>query len=389
MVQSKKIRIALPRGDSLREQEAQISDELGAEFESVFFCGKKNIFPTGNIKSEVRRLPSSTDNFILKNFYKYIFGHYQHMFGLEKKLAHFDIVHAGELFNYYTLQAVRAKKLNSKLRVVANYLDNTFGRFEYNYWPGFSSPPKYWRDKINATIKECVKGVDKFLSFTHYSTEVLYSLGVRPEQVEVFYHPTVIEDRDDHVLERFNLTEGGFYLVICRMIWEKGIYDILYAWKIYVQSPGFVERKLVVIGDGKEAKNFKRLVYDLGLQDSIVILGNVPNSQTRQLYKYAKAFILASLSTRTWQEQCPYVIMEALTFDCPVICTASGGNKELAGDAGLIVQPGNPIELKNALIKMEDPVFYQQLKKACLKEKMKFDFADYKKRLINFYKSVL
>ena len=77
-------------------------------------------------------------------------------------MINFDIVHAGEIINYYTYQAVAAKKLNKKLKVVATVWENSFGRFEYNYWPGFKTPPRYWRRQLTEIIKTNSAGVDKF-----------------------------------------------------------------------------------------------------------------------------------------------------------------------------------------------------------------------------------
>ena len=38
-----------------------------------------------------------------------------------------------------------------------------------------------------------------------------------------------------------------------------------------------------------------------------------------------------------WLDHCPNVVVEAISQDCPVICTDSGGTKELVGSGGLVV----------------------------------------------------
>ena len=205
-----KIKIALVRGDSLREQETKIWEDLGERFQTVAFCGKKNIFPLNNINLEIKRLPSTADNFLTKNYFKYIYGQYQRMFGLEKELAGFNIAHGVEAFNYYTLQCVRAKKNNLKLKVVANFVDSTFGRFEYNYWPGFSCPPKYWRDRISSIVKESIAGVDKFLAISNDSAELICDMGAKQEQVEVVYPGLIIEQSDDRLIEKLHFVMLNF-----------------------------------------------------------------------------------------------------------------------------------------------------------------------------------
>jgi len=38
-----------------------------------------------------------------------------------------------------------------------------------------------------------------------------------------------------------------------------------------------------------------------------------------------------------WLDHCPNVVVEALSQDCPIICTDSGGTKEIVGKNGIII----------------------------------------------------
>lgn len=386
---TKKIKVALVRGDNLQEQEAKLWENLGEKFETEAFCGKKNVFSLNNINLKINRLPASSDNFFSKNFFKYFFGQYKKMFGLEKKLASFDIAHGGEAYNYYTLQCIRAKKLNPKLKVVVSAVDNAFGRFELNYWPGFKVSPKYWRDKINNVIKETINEVDLFIAYTNYAAELLYDFGARPNQVKVMYMGVPKDDCGDAVMDRLNLRSIEYYLVICRLVWEKGIYDILYGWRMYLKRSGHSGQKLVIVGDGKEEKNVKRLIFDLGLKDRVMLVGSLLNKEVKQLYKNARATLVGSIPTQSWQEQQSSVLREAVVQNCPAISTDSGANPEIVGSAGIIVPAGNPVEFGRALLKLDDPVLYQTLKDNGLKEKNKFDVEDFRKKITDAYLSLL
>lgn len=384
-----KIKIALVRGDSLKEQEAALWEGLGDQFETTAFCGRKNVFPLHNINLEVVRLPATADNFFLKNYFKYGFGQYQRMFGLEKKLIDFNIAHGVEAYNYYTLQCVRAKKKNPKLKVVANFVDNTFGRFEYNYWPGFISPPQYWRKKINGIIKETILGVDKFLAYSHDSAELAYEMGATQNQVEVVYPALTIEAGAGTLVETINLKNSVFSLFVGRMVWEKGVYDVLYAWKMYLRETKQQNRKLVVVGDGKESLNFRRLVLELGLSDTVIPIGSISNKEIKQLYKHAHSFLLGSTPTRTWQEQFGYSLVDAILQGCPIISTTSGAIPEVVGSAGILVADANPVAFKKALLALDNNNFYRSLKEACIKEKGRFDVDLFKKKLAHVYSSLL
>lgn len=386
---SEKIKVALVCGDSLKEQSAKLWEGLDERIETAAFCGKKNVFPLDNINLKIKRIPSTADNFLTKNYFKYANGQYQRMFGLEKEVAKFDIAHAVEAYNYYTLQCVRAKKLNPKLKVMATFVDNTFGRFEYNYWPGFSCPPKYWLDKVNSIIKENIAGVDKFLAISSNAAELAYEMGAKPEQVEIVYPSLIVEQGNDTLVEKLNLKNVKFDLIISRMTWEKGIYDILYAWKMYIKESKQTDRKLVVIGDGKEWKNFSRLVSDLGLSNTVLVIKSVPNNEIKQLYKHARAFILGSTPTRTWQEQFGYSLVDAILQNCPIISTTSGAIPEVVGSAGILVPASNPVALKQALLQLDDERMYAALKENGLNEKQRFDVSAYRKKLIDVCTSLI
>jgi len=150
MENEKKIKVAFIRGNSLNEWEGCLWNELESDFSVTGFCSQKNLYGITGLRYPIKRLASATDYWWLRQVEKFLAGRFQSLASLEKELANFDIAHTSEIFYFYTNQAVRAKKLNPKLKVVTTVWDNSFGRFEYNYWPGFKQPPKFWRDKIKA-----------------------------------------------------------------------------------------------------------------------------------------------------------------------------------------------------------------------------------------------
>ena len=72
-----KIKIALVCGDSLKEQSAKLWEGLDERFKMVVFCGRKNVFPLSSINLEIKRLPSTADNFLSKNYFRCGHGSYR------------------------------------------------------------------------------------------------------------------------------------------------------------------------------------------------------------------------------------------------------------------------------------------------------------------------
>lgn len=386
---TKKITVAQIRGDGLSDRETKTWEYFPDDIAQTVFAAKKNVYTQSKLPFPVVTLRASSDNFLLKNFYKYFFGQYKRMFGLEKKLAAFDVAHAGELYNYYTYQAVSAKKLNKNLKVVATVWENSFGRFEYNYWPGFKMPPLYWRKQLYEIMKQNAAGVDMFLPATHDAAELLVDYGVQLKKIKVVT-PGIIPAAASHksVLPA-ELSGKEFYLVVNRLVKEKGVYDVLYGWRRFLFKTANPSRKvLVIVGDGPERANMMRLVTEWGMKGGVIFIRQLPYNEVLSLYKEAKCLILGSIPRSSWQEQFGYVLAEAICVGTPIVATYCGGIPEVVGKAGLLVPPAHPIALSNALLALDDSELYGKLKVGCEIEKKKFAVEEYARQVADVYRSL-
>ena len=176
------------------------------------------------------------------------------------------------------------------------------------------------------------------------------------------------------------------YITVNRLVKEKGVYDVLYGWKMYLKNNKYKNlKKLLIIGKGPEEKNLKRLVEEWGLIDQVIFISYLPNQQVRQLYKHAKALLLGSYATSLWQEQFGYVLAEAIINQCPIITTASGVIPEIVENAGIIVQSASPIEITKALINLDDSLKVQSLKHNACRVAIKFEIEQFRNRLQEIY----
>ena len=80
---------------------------------------------------------------------------------------------------------------------------------------------------------------------------------------------------------------------------------------------------LFVLGNSPDEKiNDSRVIY----------AGHLSHSECLQLYSVADWMIHLA-----WLDHCPNVVVEALSQGCPVICTDSGGTKEIVKSNGAII----------------------------------------------------
>jgi glycosyltransferase involved in cell wall biosynthesis len=125
----------------------------------------------------------------------------------------------------------------------------------------------------------------------------------------------------------------------------KGLRTLLEAMALLPESMGV---ELLVVGEFYEdAAPYKNLVSERGLTSRVRIVPEyVPNEQVNTYFSAADAVVLPYLSgTQSGIAQI------AFNFDRPVIATTVGGLGEVvkAGDTGLLVPPGDPKALAEAI----------------------------------------
>jgi glycosyltransferase involved in cell wall biosynthesis len=95
--------------------------------------------------------------------------------------------------------------------------------------------------------------------------------------------------------------------------------------------------RLVICGEGPLEGALRRRLDALGVPDRARLLGYVPHDRgLRDVYRSSHALLHVS-----WTEGLPQVLFEAFAARLPVVATAVGGVRAAAGDAALLIEPGN------------------------------------------------
>lgn len=108
---------------------------------------------------------------------------------------------------------------------------------------------------------------------------------------------------------------------------------------------------LKLVGDGMDFQAMKSYAATLGLDDSRVVFTGLLEGKAL-VEEMASADLLVVFSN---YENLPVVINESLVIGVPVIATSVGGIPELVEDGnGILVEPGNEMELKQKLTEFLD-----------------------------------
>lgn len=160
--------------------------------------------------------------------------------------------------------------------------------------------------------------------------------------------------------------ENPYLLFFGRLSVEKGVDTLLRAFDAALPSLP-QNMRLVVVGDGPDADDFKALASSLGCASRIEFAGYQTGGA---LQAYVERASLAIASSR-WRENMPYSIVEALAAGTPVIGTNIGGIPELVdeGKTGFICEPGGVQSMADAISRgtsafLEQPA-YARLQQNC------------------------
>lgn len=102
--------------------------------------------------------------------------------------------------------------------------------------------------------------------------------------------------------------------------------------------------RLLLVGEGSARGELEALARRLGVEEDCRILGH--RADVADLHHAFDLFVQSSDYEGT-----PNVVLEAMALGTPVVATAAGGTAELIEDGveGLIVPPGDPVRLQEAI----------------------------------------
>lgn len=347
------MRIGIVRGENLNRFEMQSYEPLASRHELTAYATYRHLFEIG-LTFPVRRLHSIEDyyRFLPDTAYKAIYGLLlpsgmsARMIGLERELEDKDIIHAAETYNCYSYQAARVRKRENKRLVLTVWENIPFVSTWYRL-KGFVNNQK--------VVDYTKDNTDIFLAVTRRAKMALMIEGVPEERIRVV--PVGIDigrfkpaPADTAMMEKLGVKDSDFVvLFVARLIREKGINDLLNAFKLIDMDPELAHVKLVIAGTGAEKDNIIKTINNLGIGHRVRLSGGFSYDDVPRLYNAADVFILPSIPIPGWQEQFGMVLLEAMASGLPVISTMSGSIPEVVGDAGVLIQPNDPPSIYEAM----------------------------------------
>lgn len=261
----------------------------------------------------------------------------------------YDLVHLNSskvgLLGSIAAKLYSANLLNTRLRLVY-----TAHGFVFNEpLSKFKKKIYKFSEKISTNIEHAIITVSEADKQSAIDNQITY------EQKIITIHNGLDIDNihfysREEALAKLNLNKDKKYFgTIASFYKTKGHTYLIEAVKILREedSPLLKNYQWILIGDGPEMDNIKKLIASNNLENYFKMLGT-----KNQAYKYLpafEAFILPSV-----KEGLPYTLLEAGLAKIPIIATKVGGIEEIITneETGLVVTPANPLSLAEAMKKI-------------------------------------
>jgi glycosyltransferase involved in cell wall biosynthesis len=154
------------------------------------------------------------------------------------------------------------------------------------------------------------------------------------------------------------LPAGPYLLYVSTLDFYKAQLEVVRGFALVRQRRNGPERLVLI---GPENPRYGRLVRDeiarLGLEDQVIVAGNVPYRELPAVYQNAVINLFASES-----ENCPNILLEALASGRPVLSSCMPPMPEFGGDAALYFDPRSPEALAKCVLSvLDDPRLLAEL----------------------------
>lgn len=263
-------------------------------------------------------------------------------FGCARRLADFfcrervDIVHAHQCTPF--AYALAARVLGGRVAILLT----EHGRF----FPDSRSWKRVWFHRL--MTRQC----DRFVAVGEsVRLALIENEGLPSERVELIYNGVRLDPshcKVERAAVRSELGVGADEFLVIQVARLDSIKDHPTALRaVKAARETIPDIRLVVVGDGPEYAAIQSYAEELGISESVCLLGL--RRDVDRLLAAADAFLLSSVS-----EGIPVTIIEAMGVGVPVVATSVGGVVELIDDGvtGLTAPSGDAERLAAALVKM-------------------------------------
>lgn len=194
---------------------------------------------------------------------------------------------------------------------------------------------------------------DRLVTVCHAFVQELVGAGVPLESIAVQHNSIRPQQRASEadvaaLKNRLGIADDErVLLAVGRLSREKAHIDLVEAFKRLRDTNPQLKCKLVIVGDGPERARLETAAELSGCKDLIIFAGQV--SDVQSFYAASDVLVLPSHS-----EGSPYVLLEAMAAELPIVATMVGGVPEMVenNESALLVAANDPSSMAAAILRI-------------------------------------
>lgn len=196
--------------------------------------------------------------------------------------------------------------------------------------------------------KTVLINADRVIAVSHFLADIAKKIDVLPERIRIIYNSVDFLETGENVEKTRQIRQsyGGdkkLIITACRLTPWKGVAKIIEVLPQLKEAVGDVN--FLVLGDGPEMENLKKMAVGRGLGEAVHFLGKINHDEILDYFRAADLFILNSN-----YEGLSHTLLEAMKAGAPIVTTKVGGNPEVIENEkdGLLIGYNNEAELLEA-----------------------------------------
>ncbi|MDD5043406.1 MAG: glycosyltransferase family 1 protein [Patescibacteria group bacterium] len=190
-----------------------------------------------------------------------------------------------------------------------------------------------------------IKHAKRVITVSNFSKQEMIDIyGADPEKISVVYngynsdlYKKLPKEEASSILEKYNISQP-YFLFLGRLEEKKNVAGLIRAFNLLMRDERFGDYKLVLVGRSGYFgyQKIKDEIFHSPVKDKILELGWVEEQDLPAFYNGATAFIFPS-----FYEGFGIPITEAMACGTPVVCSNRAALPEIAGGAGILIEPEN------------------------------------------------
>lgn len=203
---------------------------------------------------------------------------------------------------------------------------------------------------VTASSQDLLERAQRLGATKDPARAVVIPYGADPQQ---FAAPT--SPREELRRELGWKSDEFILLCVGRLVYKKGFEYALRALPLVLQE--YPQARLVIAGQGDLERELKELARHLGVEERVTLVGAVPHSLIPSYLAACDLFLLPSVVDKRGNvDGLPNTLLEAMAAARPIVASRVAGVPLAIEDNqnGLLVSPGNPADLANAIVQLAD-----------------------------------